>query len=85
MAQSTESLRKQIDDVDDKIIELLRQRIELSNLIIQAKSPAQILDPGREQAILERYTNQLANVSSAGKLKRLVSGILGTSRFYPET
>ena len=84
MAQSNESLRKQIDDVDDEISALISRRIELANLIMQSKPPAQILDSGREKVILERYSQRLATLSTPERLRRLVSAILGASRFYPE-
>jgi len=78
------SVRERIDAVDDQIIELLRQRIELSSLIIQTKPPAGIIDPKREQAILNRYFEKLSEASTLPKTKRLVFGILGCSRLYPE-
>lgn len=84
MTPEITSLRKQIDDVDDKLIEFLCKRIELSNLVIKSKPPDQILDLDREQAIHQRFSDKLLDLSTPQKLKRLVSGILATSRFYPE-
>lgn len=79
------SLRERIDAVDDEIIELLLKRVELSNLIMKTKPNSQIVDSGREQAIHDRYSRKLSEVSTLAKSKRLVLGILGTSRFYPES
>lgn len=78
------SLRERIDAIDDELIALLLKRIELSNLVMQTKPSTQIIDPNREQAILNRYSEKLADVSTLPKTKRLVLGILGTSRLYPE-
>lgn len=78
-------VRKRIDSIDDELIELLLKRIELSNLIMKTKPLAQIIDPRREQAILTRYSEKLAETSTLPKTKRLVLGILGTSRLYPES
>lgn len=78
------SIRQRIDAIDDQLVELLLQRIELSDLIMKSKPVNQIVDPRREEAILARYTEKLADVSTLPKTKRLVLGILGTSRLYPE-
>ncbi len=79
------SLRARIDAIDDELIALLLKRIELSNLVMAGKPPARIVDSDRERAILVRYTEKLSPVSTEPKSKRLVRGILGTSRLYPET
>lgn len=79
------SARERIDAIDDELIELLRKRIELSSLIMQTKPQTRIVDPTREQAILTRYCEKLGEVSTFQKTKRLVLGILGTARLYPES
>ena len=77
--------RERIDALDDEIIELLLKRIDLSSLIMKSKSPAQIVDPEREQEILMRYSGKLSRVSTAKKSKRLALGIIAASSFYPES
>ena len=76
-----ENLRKQIDEIDDQIIALLRERIAVSNQIMNSKVAGQVLDGAREQKILERYSENISDLSTPQKLKRLVSAVLATSRF----
>ena len=54
--QNLEDLRKEINNIDDKIIDLLSKRKDLVKDIAQIKKGANkpILDKGREQHILER-------------------------------
>lgn len=84
-AKDIASLRERIDAIDEEIIELLLKRVELSNLIMKTKPFLAIIDSDREQMILKRYSEKLSDVSTGSKLKRLVFGILGTSRLYPES
>ncbi|MGM0599230.1 MAG: chorismate mutase [Candidatus Rifleibacteriota bacterium] len=56
-----EELRKIIDDVDDRLIELLNERIGLVKDVLAAKNEAEIaraLDSAREQQILDRLQKQ---------------------------
>lgn len=78
-------IRKRIDAIDDELIHLLRQRIELSSLIIQAKPPVSVIDRKREEAIFNRYFAGLADTSTLPKTKRLVLAVLGASQLYPES
>lgn len=77
-------LRQRIDTIDDEIIELVQARIELSSLVMKMKSPTQLVDPTREQSIIARYFEKLSDTSTLPKIKRLVAGIIGASRIYPE-
>lgn len=77
-------LRARIDAIDDEIAGLILKRIDLSNQIMKTKSPSRITDPVREQAILARYTEKLSDVSTPTKSKRLVLGVIGASKLYPE-
>lgn len=85
LLQELGRLRGQMDAIDDQIAELILKRIELSNRIMKTKSSSQVVDPGREQAIVERYFAKLADVSTRPKAERLVSGIIGASKLYPES
>lgn len=78
-------LREKIDAIDDEIIGLVLKRIELSNQIMKTRPTSQIVDPAREQAIHSRYLEKLSEVSTPAKSKRLVLGVIGASKLYPET
>ena len=77
-------LRQQIDLVDEEIIQLILKRIDISSLIMKIKPQSQVIDQGREQAIANRYFEKLSPVSTMPKTKRLVSGIIGASKTYPD-
>lgn len=77
-------LRERIDAVDDALLRLMLERIELSSRVMKQKSPSHVVDSAREQAIIQRYFEQLAMVSTPAKVERLVRGIIGAARLYPE-
>jgi chorismate mutase len=76
-------LRELIDLLDDEIIQLISKRIQLSTRVMEAKPSSQVIDPTREQTIIHRYFEKLSGVSTLPKVKRLVLGIIGTSKSYP--
>lgn len=84
IVQFRQQLRERIDTIDDEIAGLILKRIELSNQIMKTKSPSRVTDPAREQAIIARYFEKLCDVSTPAKSKRLVLGVIGASRLYPE-
>lgn len=77
-------LRRHIDDLDDKICELLAKRIELSTEVMRIKPTNQTVDPKREQEIIERYFDHLTGLTTLSKAQRLVAGIIGASEKYPD-
>ena len=77
--------RERINAIDDQIAELLRQRIEIANTVMNSKPKFQIIDTERENEILNRYSHRLLNLSTSEKIKRLVAAILGCSKIYPES
>lgn len=83
-SNTLKELRGRIDALDGEIIALLRDRVALSNAIMSAKVPGQIIDVGREQEIVQRYAEGLAAVSTTAKIRRLVSAVIQVSSVYPE-
>ncbi|HPI98537.1 MAG TPA: chorismate mutase, partial [Synergistales bacterium] len=49
-----EELRKEIDFVDDAILDLLRKRMDIAEQIGQAKGGDPVLDPVREKEVILR-------------------------------
>lgn len=76
-------LRKLIDTVDEEIIQLLMKRIAISSQLLELKQPLEAIDPAREEAIVQRYFTKLAGASTLPKVNRLVAGIIGASKSYP--
>ncbi len=84
ISESMNTLRARIDIIDAQISDLILKRIELSNSIIKAKAPGQIVDRKREEEIYNHYWKKLGPVSSARKTKRLVDALVATASLYPE-
>lgn len=77
-------LRGRIDAIDGEIGALLLKRVQLSNVIMSAKAPGELVDPQREREIADRYAARLAPLSTAPRIQRLVVAILGISELYPD-
>lgn len=77
-------LRRRLDAIDDEIMELLLNRIELSTRVMEIKPASQTVDSSREQIIINRYFTKLSDASTMPKVKRLVLGIIGASKIYPD-
>lgn len=73
-----DKLRKQINDLDDKIMFLLNQRFELSHQIGVAKSSSnmQILDNSREKEVL----NKTSQFSRSPHLNAIYKAIIEESK-----
>lgn len=76
-------LRKLIDGVDDEIIQLVLKRIAISSRLMELKVGSEVVDPGREQAIVRRYFAGLGESSTLAKVERLVAGVIGAAKSYP--
>ncbi len=57
-------LRNEIDDIDNKLIELILQRLAISHQlgVLKQELSLPIDDPVREQAILKRLTNKAETI-----------------------
>lgn len=77
-------LRERIDAIDDEIIQLLSKRIMISSQLMALKAPTQVIDPSREEAIIQRYLAKLGDTSTPKKVSRLVAGILAAAKTYPD-
>lgn len=77
-----EECRSNIDRLDDQILALLLQRMETVRQVgrLKAKSATAILQPDREQALLERLVERAAPSLAAGDLTRIWQAILDCSR-----
>ena len=78
-----EELRKLIDSVDDRLIELLNERIGLVKDILAAKNEAEIgnaLDSTREEQILERLQKQNKGLIKSEEIKKIFFQIFSVCR-----
>jgi len=67
-----ERLRARIDEIDEEIIRLLRERIEVASRIgeVKARLGLPVVDEGREKVVLER----------AGEFRQVFEAIIRVSR-----
>ena len=57
-----ELMRKKIDEIDDKLLALFKERLEVSKKIglLKKKYKMEIFDPQREQEIIDGYTQNIS-------------------------
>jgi monofunctional chorismate mutase len=70
--EGIQELRKEIDKIDDEIIDLLKRRLEIARKIgkIKKERHLPVLDKEREKEVLER----------AGMFQDVFKGIIGLSK-----
>lgn len=83
MYQKLEELRGQIDVIDEKLVDLFKQRMQVSEQIALYKKENKlpILDPGRERALLAQVSQQ-AGEEFADYAESLFRTIMAASRSY---
>ncbi len=83
MDQNLEALRGKIDEIDEKIVELFKTRMELSGEIANCKKAGNlpVLAAGRERALLNRVGQQ-AGEELADYTQSVYRTILSASRSY---
>lgn len=82
---SLEELRKEIDNIDDALVQLFARRMEAAAAVAEEKrrSGRAVLDSGRERDVLARVTAQVSP-ELRGSLEELYSTIFSLSRAYQE-
>jgi chorismate mutase-like protein len=77
-----ESLRSQIDQVDERILELLGQRVELVLRVGELKrtTGAAVYDPERERLVLEGLMRRAAPPLDAETVRRIFERLIDESR-----
>lgn len=81
-----ENIRKEIDLIDEQIIELLETRMSLVEKVISAKEKENIrvLDPKREKYILEKIEKKIENPHYESSIQSIYTEIMRCSRDYQE-
>jgi chorismate mutase / prephenate dehydratase len=79
---SLEQYRSQIDDLDHQLLELLRQRAELSAAIGREKTQSNlpVYDPQREEKLLQRLTANDLSPLTAAAVRGIYREIMSVSR-----
>jgi chorismate mutase-like protein len=77
-----EALRRQIDAVDERILELVAERVELVLRVGELKrmSGAAIYDPERERRVLERLARQAVPPLDRETVQRVFERLIDESR-----
>ena len=83
MSRDLSELRVEIDAIDRRIVDLLKQRMMVANEVAEYKRERNlpVLDSGREQALLTKVTGQAGEEFSSG-VRSIYHSILSASRSY---
>ena len=81
-----DSIRQEIDQIDDQIVKLLEERMHLVEGVVAYKKSTgkQILDSKREEAIFEKVRNRVSDKKYEETIVATFSDILKHSRDYQE-
>ena len=81
-----DSIRQEIDQIDDQIVKLLEERMHLVEGVIAYKkaSGKPILDSKREEVIFEKARSRVTNKNYQETIVATFSDILKRSRDYQE-
>ena len=81
-----DSIRQEIDQIDDQIVKLLEERMHLVEGVVAYKkaSGQPILDTKREEAIFEKVRNRVEDKQYQETIVAPFSDILKGSRDYQE-
>ena len=81
-----DSIRKEIDQIDDQIVKLLEERMQLVEGVVTYKkaSGKPILDTKREEVIFEKVRSRVTNKNYQETIVATFSDILKRSRDYQE-
>ena len=84
MALDLDLIRKDIDQVDKEIVALLEKRMDLVSQVVAYKkeNKKEILDTGREQAVLERVESLVNNPVSKTTIRESFADLMAQSRAY---
>ena len=76
------ALRDKIDQIDDRLIELILQRLSISHQlgVLKQELALPIDDPEREQTILSRLTDRAEKVEYSQALESIYSSIFRASK-----
>ena len=81
-----DSIRQEIDQIDDQIVKLLEERMQLVESVVAYKkaSGKPILDTKREELIFERVRNRVEDKRYQETIVATFSDILKRSRDYQD-
>ena len=81
-----DSIRKEIDQIDDQIVKLLEERMQLVEGVVTYKkaSGKPILDSKREEVIFEKVKNRVEDKRYQETIVATFSDILKRSRDYQD-
>ena len=81
-----DSIRQEIDQIDDQIVKLLEERMHLVEGVVAYKkaSGKSILDTKREEVIFEKVRSRVSNKSYQETIVATFSDILKRSRDYQD-
>ncbi|KXT86292.1 chorismate mutase [Streptococcus oralis] len=81
-----ESIRQEIDQIDDQIVQLLEERMNKVGQVVACKrsSGKAVLDSKREEAIFQKVAQRVTNKNYEETIVATFSDILKQSRAYQD-
>ena len=81
-----DNIRQEIDKIDDKIVQLLEERMQLVEGVVAYKKATgkPILDTKREEVIFEKVKSRVSNKKYEEAIVETFSDILKRSRNYQD-
>ena len=82
MGEDLQSFREKIDIIDEKILDLLKQRMDLVRDVgkLKAKLDLAVEDLSREKAIVKRLTKHVSGHLTEGQLIRIFTAAFKSSK-----
>jgi len=78
-----EKMRQKIDQIDEAFLKLLKRRVEVARKIGELKGKRAILDPKREQEVIERITEKCSDLAPEG-VRAIMQEIISLCRAVQE-
>ena len=79
MSEKLEQLRKQIDRLDDELLQLVNQRAELAQQIGRLKEDGTVLRPEREAQVLKRLQSNNSGPLSNAAVAQMFTEVMSPS------
>lgn len=77
-------IREQINEVDEKMLELFKQRMELAKnvALYKKENNIAIFDAVREKEVIEKNTEKLNNEELTSEYKNFIQSLMNSSKLY---
>lgn len=80
--EELELMRKQIDDIDERMVELFEKRMELAIKIgsLKEEKGLKVLNSRREEEVIKKAIDHLNNKELSNELERFFKAVMDSSK-----